>query len=276
MDQTARSLENTAKLAAMDVMGDVLRDEIKGYPGRDADDAPKWYKEPGWDARHDPKVDGLVEDFVEEKLANVRVVPLRPSETGVFTMARLHEVINPGFVEHKQRMDQLMRRKHNPYEKLETRLLNAKAEALRHQQGGDELLQREREKYLPPPETDSVQGDLSDCFICDRAIERKADEKMLPCGHSIHFSCASSWVAEQMKRGVTVGCGRCGAAISGVPQPVVRKMPANVPVSPKKETPVEPARDPGARDKRPPRAPQKRHSTLSGMSAALAAAKNEA
>merc|ERR1719478_2124212 len=154
---------------ALDVMGDVLRDQIKGYTGRGTGEQPKWYKDPGWDGRHDPKVEARVDGYVEEKLANVRVVPLRPSETGVFTMSRLHEVINPGFVEHKNRMDQLMRRNHNPYEKLETRLLNAKAEALRERQGGDELLQREREKYLPPPETDSAQGDLSDCFICDRA-----------------------------------------------------------------------------------------------------------
>merc|ERR1719420_1079103 len=177
MDQSARSLQNTARLAAMDVMGDVLRDEIKGYPGRDTDATPKWYKDPGWDGRHDPKVDGLVEDFVEEKLANVRVVPLRPSETGVFTMSRLHEVINPGFVEHKQRMDQLMRRNHNPYEKLETRLLNAKAETLRQRQGDDSLLERERQKYLTEP----GNADGSECFICNSAIERKADEKMLPC-----------------------------------------------------------------------------------------------
>jgi hypothetical protein len=217
-------------------------------------------------------VDGLVEDFVEEKLAKVRVVPLRPSETGVFTMSRLHEVINPGFVEHKHRMDQLMRRKHNPYEKLETRLLNAKAEATRQRQGDNDLLEREREKYLAPENGDASSG----CFICNKEIERKADEKMLPCGHSIHFSCASSWVTEQMKRGGTVGCGRCGAPISGVPQPVVRKTQANdAHFTPTKETHVEPSRDPGVRDKRPPRAP-KRHSTLSGMSAALAAAKAEA
>jgi hypothetical protein len=247
----------------MDVMGDVLRDEIKGYPGRGSDEPPKWYKEPGWDGRHDPKVDDLVEDLVEEKLANVRVVPLRPSETGVFTMSRLHEVINPGFVEHKQRMDQLMRRNYNPYEKLETRLLNAKAEAARQQGGGDALLQREREKYLTPPDEGGAPG----CFVCNAPIERKADEKTLPCGHSIHFSCAASWVTEQMKRGGLVGCGRCGAAISGVPQPVVRKVPAE-------KANIEPARDPGPRDKKPPRAP-KRHSTLSGMSAALASAQKD-
>merc|ERR1719321_2255462 len=270
-EKSMRSLENSARLAAMDVMGDVLRDEIKGYPGRGTDGAPKWYQDPGWDARHDPKVDGLVEDYVEEKLANVRVVPLRPSDTGVFTMSRLHEVINPGFVEHKHRMDQLMRRNHNPYEKLETRLLNAKAEATRHRQGDDDVLQRERDKYLTPPE----KGDGSGCFICNKDIERKADEKLLPCGHSIHFSCAASWVTEQMKRGGTVGCGRCGAPISGVPQPVARKAPASdAHVTPTKEPHVSPSRDPGARDKRPPRAP-KRHSTLSGMSAALAAAKAE-
>merc|ERR1719240_2556992 len=222
-------------------MGDVLKDQIKDYPGRETDEPPKWYKEPGWDARHDPKVDGIVDDFVDEKLAKVQVVPLRPSETGVFTMSRLHEVINPGFVEHKQRMDQLMRRNYNPYEKLETRLLNAKAEATRHRQGGDDLLQREREKYLPAPEN-GPNASGSGCFICNKEIARKADEKMLPCGHSIHFSCASSWVAEQMKRGGIVGCGRCGAPIGGVPQPVVRKTPANdVHVTPTKETLVEPS-----------------------------------
>jgi len=249
---------------ALDVMGDVLRDQIKGYTGRGTGEQPKWYKDPGWDGRHDPKVEARVDGYVEEKLANVRVVPLRPSETGVFTMARLHEVINPGFVEHKQRMDQLMRRNHNPYEKLETRVLNAKVEAnAKERQGNSALLQREREKYLPSP----ADGDASACFVCNKAIERKADEKALPCGHSIHFSCASSWVTEQMKLGGVVGCGRCGAAISGVPQPVVRKTPA-------KEPRVEPASDPGPRDKRPPRAPKRHGGALSGMSAALAAAQN--
>merc|ERR1719240_645144 len=206
-------------------MGDVLKDQIKDYPGRETEEPPKWYQDPGWDARHDPKVDGIVEDFVEEKLAKVQVVPLRPSETGVFTMSRLHEVINPGFVEHKRRMDQLMRRNYNPYEKLETRLLNARAEATRQREGDPVELLRERDKYLSPAD----EGDASACFVCNAAIERKADEKRLPCGHSIHFSCASSWVAEQMKLGGVVGCGRCGAAISGVPQPVVRKTPAKEP-----------------------------------------------
>jgi hypothetical protein len=275
MEQSARSLENSARLAAMDVMGDVLKDQIKDYPGRGTDEQPKWYKEPGWDARHDPKVDGIVDDFVDEKLAKVQVVPLRPSETGVFTMSRLHEVINPGFVEHKRRMDQLMRRNYNPYEKLETRLLNARTEATRERDGDNDLLERERLKYLSDPD----EGDSSACFVCNAAIVRKADEKKLPCGHSIHFSCASSWVSEQMKRGGTVGCGRCGAAISGVPQPVVRKAPAkDQHVQPAKDEHVQPARDPGPRDKKPefkpPRAP-KRHSTLSGMGAALMAVQNE-
>jgi len=259
-------------------------DELDRYNGRPVD-VPKWLQNSfgsqddrftidalrGARASNAGVLDVDEDDGDSDVGVGVRV-PARPRQTGVYTMSRLHALVNPGHVENQARIAQLMRRDANPYESMETRLHAKEQQAARTDKldpATMQQLQHAARRAVDPP---SVQpGTKRECFVCNTSITSRAEEKQLPCGHSLHFSCAGPWVAGELKRVGAHGgvfCGVCQAPIGSVPGSAPLRKQAECRQAPPVGAIVEPVPLEEHNRVRPPKRDKpKRHSTLAKLAA---------